>query len=183
VVKKIKLSKKIAAKAKKIKILISDVDGVLTDGCVYYSASGEELKKFSLKDGMGIERLRQLAGIETIFLTRENSSIVTQRAIKLKIENAFLGVKEKKEFIEKFAEEKKLKLEEIAYIGDDVNDLEAIKIIGLSACPSDSFYEIIKNVDYVCEAKGGNGAFREFAEILIEANKKKIKGKQNEKQN
>lgn len=182
-VKKKKISDKIISKAKKIKLLITDIDGVLTDGCVYYSASGEELKKFSLRDGMGVERLRELLNIETVFLTRENSPIVARRAEKLKIKDVFMGIKEKKEIVERIAEEKNIKLSEIAYIGDDVNDFEAMKIIGLAGCPADSSPQIIKIADYICLAKGGNGAFREFAELIIESQKKKIKEGKNEKQN
>jgi 3-deoxy-D-manno-octulosonate 8-phosphate phosphatase (KDO 8-P phosphatase) len=150
-----------------IKWLFTDVDGVLTDGGVYYSAQGEELKKFNLRDGMGAERLRAMTGIQIGFLTGENSEIVTRRAEKLKIEKVFLGIKNKDFVMTKFLEEQNLSYENLAYIGDDMNDFEVMQNAGMTACPADSADEIIRISKYVCKKNGGAGAFREFCEYLI----------------
>jgi 3-deoxy-D-manno-octulosonate 8-phosphate phosphatase (KDO 8-P phosphatase) len=154
-------------KAKKIKLLLTDCDGVLTDGCVYYSERGEELKKFSLRDGMGVERLRNLCGIDSGIITRENSEIVRRRGEKLKMQHLYLGVRDKKEKLMEILDKNKLSAFEVAYIGDDTNDVEVLELAGLSACPSDAFEPIKKSVHYVCKAPGGAGAFRELVELII----------------
>ena len=158
-------------KAKKIKLLLTDCDGVLTDGCVYYSANGEELKKFSLRDGMGVERLRNLCAIDSGIMTRENSEIVKRRGEKLKMEHLYLGVHNKKEKLVEILEKHKLSAHEVAYIGDDTNDLEVLEVAGLSACPADAFEPIKKSVHYICQASGGAGAFRELVELIIHLRK------------
>ena len=158
-------------KAAKIKLLLTDCDGVLTDAGVYYSANGEELKKFSLRDGMGVERLRTICQIPTGIITGENSAIVAKRAEKLQITMLHLGIKNKKEVVEKIVAAHNILLEQIAYIGDDVNDLEVLQMVGLRACPNDAMDIIKENVDYVCALDGGKGAFREFAELIITAAK------------
>ena len=160
-------------KAKKIKILITDCDGVLTDGGVYYSQHGEELKKFNLRDGMGVERLRKLCQIETGIMTGENSPIVARRAEKLQLNYLYLGIKDKKLRLAEMLLENSLKADEIAYIGDDMNDLEVIQLVGLSGTPSDGISLIKETVHYICAAKGGDGAFREFAEWIISLREKK----------
>ena len=165
-------NKKLEEKAKKIKLVLTDNDGVLTDTGVYYSEKGEELKRFSIRDGMGVERLNNLANIKTGIITGELSGSVKKRAEKLKIEEVYLGVKNKEFVLEDILKKNNLKAENIAFIGDDVNDIKLIKIVGLSAAPSDAMEDVVKIVDYVCEHKGGNGAFREFAELLIAFNLK-----------
>lgn len=150
-----------------IKWLFTDIDGVWTDCTIYYSARGEEMKRFSYRDGMGAERLRKLTSINIAIITGENSEIVTRRAEKLQINTVFLGIKNKKEIIERFLIENNLKWSEIAYIGDDVNDLDSMLLAGLRACPADAIDEIKATSDYICEKKGGEGAFREFCEYLI----------------
>lgn len=162
------MNEQLKQKAKKIKLLLTDCDGVLTDGCSYYSAQGEELKKFSLRDGMGVERLRNICQIDTGIITKENSQIVARRAEKLKISHIYINVQDKRQKLLEILEKHKLKAEEIAYIGDDVNDLEIIQYSGLSACPADAFPLIQKSVDYICSQPGGEGAFREVAELIIE---------------
>lgn len=154
-------------KAKKIKFLLTDCDGVLTDTGVYYSGNGEELKRFSIRDGMGVERLRKICNIDTGIITGENSSTVAARAKKLDIVELHLGIKDKIGCLKGILEGKELKPDEIAYIGDDFNDLEVLRKIGLSACPNDGIDEIKREVDYVCTKNGGNGAFRDFAELII----------------
>jgi len=154
-------------KAEKIKLLITDCDGVLTDGGVYYSERGEEMKKFNLRDGMGVERLRNLCGIDTGIMTGENSAIVARRAEKLKMSHLYLGIKDKKIRLKEILDRHNMRADEIAYIGDDMNDYEVIGAVGLSASPSDGQSLIKARVDYICTLPGGAGAFREFAELII----------------
>ncbi|MBK6912146.1 MAG: HAD-IIIA family hydrolase [Ignavibacteriales bacterium] len=158
-------------KIKKIKMVLTDNDGVLTDNGVYYSANGEFMKRFSIRDGMGIERLREILGIETGILTGENSEAIRRRAEKLAITNLYLGVKDKLEVLQIILKKHQLRSEEIAYIGDDVNDYNIIKEVGFSASPADGMPFIKEIVDYVCEARSGNGAFRELAELIIAVQK------------
>lgn len=163
----VKKVKDLKEKAKKVKLLLTDCDGVLTDAGVYYSADGEELKRFSIRDGMGVERLRKTVGVETGIITGERSGSVVARAAKLQIEELHLGIKDKITCLEGILEKQGLQKEEIAYIGDDVNDLSVIPVIGLSACPADAMSMVAEKVDYLCKEKGGHGAFREFAELII----------------
>jgi len=161
------------SKIMKIKLVLTDCDGVLTDAAVYYSNRGEEMKKFSIRDGMGVERLRNLVNIETGIVTGELSPSVKKRAEKLKIKELHLGTKNKVLVLNEILKRKNLKSENVAFIGDDVNDLEIIKLAGLTACPSDAIDEVKKIADYVCTNRGGHGAFREFAELIIKKNLKR----------
>lgn len=161
------LSDEVKSKASKIKLLLTDCDGVLTDTGVYYSPQGEELKKFSIRDGMGVERLRKYAGVETGIITGENSEIVRRRAEKLKITELHLGIKDKLAVFNTILESRNLKPEEIAYIGDDTNDLEIMKHAGLTACPADATPFAKQFADIIVESSGGGGALRDFAEIII----------------
>jgi len=154
-------------KLEKIKIVLTDNDGVLTDTGVYYSAKGEEFKRFSIRDGMGIERLRKYAGVETIIITGEESGSVKSRAEKLKIKEYYLGVKKKEELLKDIMKKNNVTKDEIAFIGDDSNDFELMKLVGFKATPSDGMSFIKEMADYICENKGGNGAFREVAELII----------------
>lgn len=162
-------------KARKIKLVLTDCDGVLTDTGVYYSTNGEEMKRFSIRDGMGTERLRKLCNIETGIVTGENSGIVSSRAAKLNITEVHLGIKNKVACVKEICERLNLQLEEIAFIGDDTNDIEIMKIVGLTACPSDATHFVKELADLIVESKGGNGAFRDFAEFIINANLNKNK--------
>src|SRR5208283_1145999 len=161
-------------KARKIRLLLTDVDGVLTDTGVYYSDAGEVLKRFSIRDGMGVERLRKIVNVETGIITGEKSASIKKRADKLQIAELHLGIKEKVQVLEEIMVRTSFVREQIAYIGDDMNDLEIIKKVGLSACPCDSFPAIKKIADFICIARGGQGAFREFAEFIIS---EQLKGK------
>jgi len=159
----------IKKRAAKIKLMITDVDGVLTDNGVYYSADGEELKRFSFRDGMGVERLRTQVGIETGIITREDSVPVAKRAEKLRISELHMGVKDKAARLHEIMERLQISNDAIAYIGDDINDEDIMKQVGLCACPSDAMSFARKVAHYVCTANGGHGAFREFAELIITA--------------
>jgi YrbI family 3-deoxy-D-manno-octulosonate 8-phosphate phosphatase len=161
------LTEDIKAKALPIKLLLTDCDGVLTDGGVYYGENGEVLKKFNIRDGMGVERLRNLAGIETGIITGEMSPSVAKRAEKLKITQLHLGSKDKPAVLRKIIAELQIDPSQIAYIGDDCNDLEIMALVGFTACPGDAMGFVKEKVNYICQSKGGEGCFREFAELLI----------------
>lgn len=152
----------------KIKVVLSDVDGVLTDGGLYYDENGMVLKKFNVKDGMGVVRLRN-AGYKTGIISTDNSQIIKTRAEKLSMEFVITGCWEKNKAVMQLCNNENISLENVAFIGDDVNDIELIKIVGFSACPADAMPEVKKIVDYVCTNKGGEAAFREFAEIILKS--------------
>jgi YrbI family 3-deoxy-D-manno-octulosonate 8-phosphate phosphatase len=154
-------------KAEKIKVVFTDNDGVLTDTGVYYSEMGEELKRFSIRDGMGVERLRKIEGIETGIISGEISASLKKRAEKLNITVLYLGIKDKKTCLEEVLTKMNLTWEETGYIGDDYNDLELIEACGLTACPADAMPHVKTKVDYISSVNGGHGAFRDFAELII----------------
>ena len=165
-------------RARQVKLVVSDVDGVLTDAGVYYSARGEELKRFSMRDGMGVERLRE-ARIETAFLTREDSPIVVQRAHKLRVAHTHLAVLDKREFLGRWLPKLGVSPAHVAYIGDDINDLEAMRFVGeqgVTAAPCDAVPEVLREVHFRTALGGGRGAFREFADWLINSHKQEHDG-------
>ena len=155
------------SKIEKIKVVLTDNDGVLTDTGVYYSSKGEEFKRFSIRDGMGVERLKKHAGIETIIITGEQSGPVKARAEKLNITQYYLGVKKKTEILPEILKKNNIKAENIAFIGDDANDFELMQLVGFKVTPADGMSLIKEICDYVCENKSGNGAFRELAELIL----------------
>jgi len=157
------------ARALRLRLVLTDSDGVLTDGGVYYSERGEALRRFSVRDGMGVERLRG-AGIATAIITRERSGCVERRAAKLRLPHLFLGVRDKAAELPAVLAETGLEVGALAYIGDDVNDLEIMARIGesgLTAAPADAMPELLAACHYRCAARGGHGAFRDFAEWLL----------------
>lgn len=159
-------SELIKTKLSNIKCVVFDIDGTLTDGAMYYSANGEELKRFHVRDGMGIVLLKK-SGIKIAFLTSENSPIVEARAKKLQIDKIILGSRDKTKDLKKITEEFKLNLDEIAYCGDDINDLHAMKLAGFSFCPLDSSDAIKSISNVISKYNGGNGVARELAEIIL----------------
>ncbi|MGH8611053.1 MAG: KdsC family phosphatase [Gammaproteobacteria bacterium] len=163
------VSQQLIEKARLIKMLLTDCDGVLTDNGVYYSPAGELLKRFSIRDGMGVERLRTLVGVETGIISGENSAPLKRRAEKLGIEECHLGISDKAQVVRSIIAKRGLLRAELAYIGDDANDLEVFDLVGLYACPSDAFDAVKRHADIICRNQGGHGAFREFAEIIISA--------------
>lgn len=154
---------------KKIKVFLSDVDGTLTDAGMYYSQSGEELKKFNTRDGKGFELLRK-AGIKTGIITSEDTLIVERRSKKMKLDYLFQGLehKGKLDIALEICKIEGISLEEIAYIGDDVNCIELLESVGLSACPNDSVSKVknIENIN-IMSKNGGYGAVREFSEMIL----------------
>lgn len=157
----------ITALAAQIRLVITDVDGVLTDGGVYYGQSGEVMKRFNIRDGMGAVRLRD-HGVETVIITGENSPSVARRAEKLGL-HYILGCNDKVAALRDLSARLDVPLENIAYIGDDVNDLDAMQLTGLPAAPRDAFHTVLEIAAYVCRRPGGHGAFRELAELIIDA--------------
>jgi 3-deoxy-D-manno-octulosonate 8-phosphate phosphatase (KDO 8-P phosphatase) len=153
-------------RAKKIKLLLTDCDGVLTDNGVYYGEAGEVLKRFSIRDGMGVERLRN-GLVTTGIITGENSPSLVKRAEKLLITELHLGIKNKRVVLDEILAKYKYTYDQIAYIGDDLNDFEILRLVGLSACPADAVDQVQKLVHYHCKTPGGYGCFREFAEMIL----------------
>lgn len=165
-----KLSRdELQARAARLRLVLSDCDGVLTDAGVYYSAEGEQLKRFSLRDGMGVARLRE-DGVETAIITREDSGIVARRAERLRLPYLYLGVRDKRAALPRVLAETGTTVAELAYIGDDVNDLGIISAIaesGLTAAPADAMPTVLEQAHFACPQRGGHGAFRDFAEWLL----------------
>ena len=154
----------------KIKLVVTDIDGVWTDAKMYYTENGDFMKAFSTYDGMAVEMLRN-KNIETVIITSENSNIVIKRAEKLKIKKVYIGETNKLERLKQICTNNKIKLDEIAYIGDDINDIEVLNNVGFSALSNNSPIKNQIEVDYITEKKGGDGAFREFVEVILKENK------------
>ncbi len=156
------------AASRRVKLICVDVDGTLTDGGMYYSAQGEELKRFDTRDAMGLLLLRK-AGIAVAICTSENSPIVAARARKLQIEDCLLGIKDKVAAIGALLAQHGLDWPQLAYVGDDVNDQAVLAKAGLSACPADAPGKTPAQVMYVCNRLGGHGAVREVCELILAA--------------
>lgn len=151
------------------KLVITDIDGVWTDGGMYYDQSENELKKFNTSDSAGVLFLR-LLNIPTAIITGENTQIVQRRANKLKIEHVFLGIKDKVKVAEELCEKLGINLNEVAFIGDDINDMKLLRKVGLSACPNNAPSYIKDIVNIKVKLNGGDGAFREFVETILISN-------------
>lgn len=157
-----------------IKVLVLDVDGTLTDGKIYMGAQGEMVKAFSVKDGYAISHMLPQYGITPVVMTARNSQIVKLRCGELSILHCYQGIRDKRKKLEELAQTFHFKADsagvypELAYMGDDLIDLPAMKICALKACPFDAAYEIKKESDYVSPHAGGDGAVRDFVEWLIQ---------------
>lgn len=149
----------------RIKMLVMDVDGTLTDGRLYIGAEGEVMKAFDVKDGLGIVKFAKNGGIPVIITARE-SKIVKARADELGITELHQGVPDKLSCLKEVAGKFGFLPEEIACIGDDLNDLPCMEYCGLSACPADAAAQVKAAVSYVCGAAGGRGAVREFVDWI-----------------
>lgn len=152
---------------KKIRALIMDVDGVLTDGMIYMGNTGELFKAFSIKDGYAIHEILPKYGIKSVILTGRESSIVLNRASELEVDIVLQGIKKKETEIIRIAELLEISTDEIAYIGDDMADYEAMKLCGVKGCPADAVEKIKEICDYVASKRGGEGAVRELIEWII----------------
>ncbi len=152
---------------KNIKLLILDVDGVMTDSGMYYSENGDMLKKFNAKDGMGILQLTKTGFQVGVISSGFKGELVKQRADLLKIQHFYLGREPKLEILKKWCSDLDIDLKDVAMIGDDVNDLAVMRTIGFSACPSDAARRVLQEVDCVLSKKGGEGCIREFIEDVM----------------
>jgi len=160
-----KLRHELINKFQNVQLVATDVDGVLTDGSMYYSDKGEELKKFHTRDGMAVELLRKQK-LPTILITKEKSKIASIRATKIKAK-IYSGIQKKESLVPKLCKQFNVKPENIAYIGDDINDYNIMKLVGLAIAPSDAVTAIKEIAHYTCNAKGGKGVLRETAELII----------------
>lgn len=151
------------------KLVITDIDGVWTDGGMYYTADGDVMKRFSVKDGWGVIFLREL-GIPVAIMTGENSPVVQKRAEKLKITHCYLHVGDKLSKAKEVCEELGITLADVAFIGDDLNDIHLLRAVGFSASPANTPDYVKREVNYVTRAHGGFGAFREFVEKILADN-------------
>lgn len=153
-----------------IKLFATDVDGTLTDGCMYYTDDGREMKKFHFRDGHGFQLLRE-AGIKTAMLTAESSPIVKMRADKLQVDFLWMACKDKLDFMQRLCNDLGINMNEVAYIGDDINDVPLLRAVGRAACPADA-HKCVQEVPGIVllHANGGHGAVREFIDMCIHAN-------------
>ena len=158
---------------KKIKIVLTDVDGVLTDGGMYYSGDGDIMKKFHARDGMGISLLRN-NDIPTVIITKEKTKMVKQWAKKMKV-TLFDGVLYKEDILTKICSQYQVSSSEIAYIGDDINDINLLKLVGLGVVPKDGNQIAKKSSNYISKTIGGKGVLREVAELILLSKKIPIK--------
>ena len=149
-----------------IKLILTDIDGVWTDGGMYYDQTGNEWKKFHTYDSAGV-LFAHKKNIPVGIITGENTVIVQRRADKLKVDYLFQGVKNKLEVVIQLCEDLNIKLENVAYIGDDINDIALLKSVGISATPSSAPEYIKKYANFVTIKKGGDGCFREFVERIL----------------
>lgn len=147
-------------KIQDIKYIILDVDGTMTDGGIYYDGTGNEWKKFSVKDAAGIWAAQKY-GIKVMVLTGRECKATERRMQELKVDFLFQNIKDKLGFLVKYAEENCIDFKQIAYIGDDLNDLPVMKIVGIVGCPSDACEEVKQIADYIGTLRGGNGAVRD----------------------
>lgn len=149
------------------KLVMTDIDGVWTDAGMYYDQTGNELKRFTTSDSAGILFLRQL-GIPVAIITGEDTQIVARRAKKLKVEHLYQGISDKPAVARELCEKLGVSLEECAYIGDDLGDIKLLELVGISAAPANAPDYVKSRVDFVTKAKGGEGAFREFVETILQ---------------
>jgi YrbI family 3-deoxy-D-manno-octulosonate 8-phosphate phosphatase len=153
---------------KELKLFAMDVDGVLTDAGMYYGESGEELKKFNTRDGMGI-KLLQAEGVMIAIITMEHTKIVARRAKKLGITEVFQGAKDKVAVLTHLSEKFNIPFEQMAYMGDDVNDVAALQTVGYAAAPADCVDQVRQVVHYICQKNGGEGVVREVIDMILAA--------------
>lgn len=154
---------------KNIKILVLDVDGTLTDGKIYVDDKDNSFKAFNVKDGFALVNWLKLGG-EVAILTGKKSNIVEKRAKELGIKYIIQGSKNKKQDLKNLLKELNITFENVAYMGDDLNDLGVMKSVGFSACPKDSVQEVLEITNFISSKNGGDGAVREFLEHIMKKN-------------
>lgn len=155
-------------KAKPIKLVAFDIDGIMTDGRLYFTSLGDEIKAFNVKDGLGLNLLRK-SGVEVAIITGRTSELVNRRARDLKIDKLIQGREDKKIALLELMEQENLTAEQIAYMGDDLPDLPAIRHAGLGVTVADALPIVKQHADLITEANGGDGAVREFCDWLLQA--------------
>jgi 3-deoxy-D-manno-octulosonate 8-phosphate phosphatase (KDO 8-P phosphatase) len=160
--------KKLSSLAKKIKLLILDVDGVLTDGKLYFSATGDTLKTFNAQDGLGIKMLLR-SGTQVAIITGRDSEIVTQRARELGINTVYQGQIQKLTALHHCCQELMVPLKHVAYMGDDINDIPVLREVGLRLAPANAMPEVKKIAHYSSQRNGGDGAVREICDLILQA--------------
>ena len=157
-------------KMERIKLLILDVDGVMTDGGMYFAESGDQFKKFNTKDGMGIIHLTK-KGFQVGIISAGFKDVgVSERAKMLGIQHCYVGREPKINILNEWCKELNISLDEVAMIGDDINDLEVMKLVGFKTCPKDAVEVVKKEVDLILSKKGGEGCVREFIDNYLEIN-------------
>ena len=162
------ISRNVRSKARNIKLLLLDVDGVLTDGGIYIDDRGIETKRFDVRDGQGITLLRR-AGIEVGFVTGRSSKLVRVRARELGVSIIYQGVGNKADAYQRIKQKSRLEDESVAYVGDDIADVPILRRAGLAIVVRDAWYGVRPYADYVAQAEGGRGAVREVCELLLKA--------------
>lgn len=162
------MSQDLLNKAQLIKLVAFDIDGIMTDGRLYFTSLGDEIKAFNVKDGLGLNLLRK-SGVEVAIITGRTSELVNRRARDLKIDKLIQGREDKKIALLELMEKENLYAEQIAYMGDDLPDLPAIRHAGLGITVADALPIVKQHADLITEAKGGDGAVREFCDWLLQA--------------
>ena len=162
------ISRRVQSKARKIKLLLLDVDGVLTDGGIIIDDRGVEAKRFDVRDGQGITLLLR-AGIQVGFMTGRSSNVVRRRARELGVTRVYQAVQNKADAYDRIKKEARLKDEEIAYMGDDLADVPVLRRVGLALTVRNCWSRVTSSVHYVTQADGGFGAVREVSEIILTA--------------
>jgi 3-deoxy-D-manno-octulosonate 8-phosphate phosphatase (KDO 8-P phosphatase) len=165
------LNNELQVRLSKVKLLALDVDGVLTDGGFYYSNSGEEFFKFNVKDGQGIKLVMQ-SGVEVVIISANNSAATLHRAKKLGIKRAFVGIENKLATLEQICQELNFSLAQVAYVGDDINDLLVLQAVGCPLTVADAIPENKAHVVYVTKLQGGQGCVREICNLLLQVRTK-----------
>jgi 3-deoxy-D-manno-octulosonate 8-phosphate phosphatase (KDO 8-P phosphatase) len=158
----------LAQRLQAVKAVMLDVDGVLTDGGIYYDPTGREIKRFHVADGLGMELLRH-AGIRVVILSGRVAEAITRRAAELRVTDCYQGVRDKKAQIERLRQQWQMKAEELLYVGDDLNDLPAFEAVGVRVAVANADAMLRSQAHYVTQATGGNGAVREVCEWLLKA--------------
>ncbi|MFC1546796.1 KdsC family phosphatase [bacterium] len=162
----------INSKAEKIKLIATDIDGVLTKGEIIFTGSGKEIKIWNVRDGLACTMLKSAGHIKLAWITGRTSDNVKERSRELKIDYVIQGCLSKKQAIDFIVEKEKIDAEQIAYIGDDVVDIPALREAGLAVCPSDAVKEVKDVSDYISHVKGGEGVFRDIVEVVLKAKNK-----------
>jgi len=158
----------LAQRLQAVKAVMLDVDGVLTDGGIYYDPTGREIKRFHVADGLGMELLRH-AGIRVVILSGRVAEAITRRAAELRVTDCYQGVRDKKSQLERLRQQWQMKADELLYVGDDLNDLPAFEAVGVRVAVANADAMLKAQAHYVTKATGGNGAVREVCEWLLKA--------------